>query len=187
MVRGASANDGEPASAKTTGLVRSTHRGPVVAAAPPNYGGGEEGDDFLSWWSPQPEVQEYEDSLPSSNEDDWASQDPYEMQWDRVEGWLLSIIDDAPTWEREVWLPCAECGQRDDLDPLTTCSRCREDDGRCCWCGLDPVVYESDASCRTCYQRLRRTRVTRDLAFRLSMLDAAFKRSDLRKRRAMGL
>jgi hypothetical protein len=136
-------------------------------------------DWFLSDW-PTPDVHEYEDSLPDPTEEDWWP-DEYEDLWYRRGD--ATDFDDAPAWELDVLPPCSRCGKPDDLDPNGTCSGCRLDDHRCSWCGLDPIVYEYDAACRTCYQRLRRSRVTNEPALHFSMLDAAFRRADLRKRR----
>ncbi len=121
--------------------------------------------------------------LPRSDvEYDWEPTDQYEWLWDRLSTWLADI-DDAPAWERDVKLPCSRCDEREVLDPRGTCSRCRVDDGRCAWCGLDPTVYSSNGACRTCYQRLRRAGVTNTGEQRIVLLEAAFRRSELRKRR----
>jgi hypothetical protein len=164
-------------------VVRSTHRGPVELA-PIRDPHEDEWDDFYT--DPPPEILDDEEALPDPWDDDDWEPDEYDYQWDRVPAWD-SPLDDAPAWEAEVRLPCTRCGERDDLDPLETCARCRQADGRCSWCGLDPIVYSADTACRTCYQRLRRARVTSEFPLRLSMLNAAFRRADLRKRaRASG-
>jgi len=163
-------------------LVRSTHRGPVKLPSPRDEDDewGEASDDWRMPWA-TPEILSDEDPLVDPEEED-RSPDEYEHQWYRA-GSSRDPINDSPVWEGEIGLPCTRCGERDDVDPLGTCSGCRDEDRRCSWCGLDPSVYSSDGSCRTCYQRLRRTRVTSELRLRLSMLDAAFRRADLRKRR----
>lgn len=161
-------------------VVRSTHRGPVSIAMDLVQSDDEE--EWVWWWEPPPEEVAYEESLPDPFEGDWYS-DPYENRWDNSPSWA-SALDDSPAWEAGVWSPCERCGHNADLDPLHTCERCRVDDGRCFWCGLDPVVYDTNSACRTCYQQIRReTRVTSRLEMRLAMLDAAFRRADLRKRR----
>lgn len=162
------------------GLVHSTQRGPVKSVPVAD----DESDEVWADWitcDQLPELLNCEELLPDPLLDDCLP-DEYESQWDHNYGWS-SRVDDAPRWEKEVLLPCTQCGDEDDLDPLGTCADCREADRRCSWCGLDPIVYESDGACRTCYQRLRRDRVTTGIALRLSMLDAAFRRADLRKRR----
>ena len=167
---------------KSGALVRSTHRGPVMMPLHREVDDawGEASDDWrVPWWTP--EIDSDDEGLVDLEDEDWFP-DEYEDQWYRA-GDCHDPIDDSPAWEAEVRSPCDRCGQRDDLDPLGTCSGCRDEDHRCSWCGLDPFVYSSDSSCRTCYQRLRRTRVTSELGLRLSMLDAAFRRADLRKRR----
>lgn len=171
-------------------LIRSTDRGPVppVPVRDPDDDWDEYDDQDCGWVDVPAEVLAYEDSLDPTRMDRWGYYDatPYDDEylalWDRHGNW--SEPDHEHEWEDEMLSPCARCGDRDDLDPLGTCYWCREDDHRCTWCGLDPIVYESDRACRTCYQRLRRqTRVTNDLELRLSMLAAAFRRADLRKRR----
>lgn len=113
---------------------------------------------------------------------EWESfDDEYVDAWYAVDD---HDIDDSPAWHAEAFVACGRCGRLDDLDPLGTCRSCRYKDRRCRWCGLDPWVYEIDEACRTCYQRLRRNRrVTNEEELHLSMLGAAFRRSDLRKRR----
>lgn len=65
--------------------------------------------------------------------------------------------DDRAAWEREHGLRvCRRCHERDVLDPLGRCERCRTATGRCRWCGLDAVVYRRRAACRTCYRWLHR-------------------------------
>ena len=159
-------------------VVRSTQRGPVQLS-PSRDPDEEEWDDC--WCDPSAEILDDEEGLPDPWDDDHWEPDEYDCQWDRAPAWDAPL-DDSPAWEAEVRLPCVRCGERDDLDPLDTCARCRWADHRCSWCGLDPIVYISDRSCRTCYQRLRRARVTPEVLLRLSMLDAAFRRADLRKR-----
>ena len=131
------------------------------------------------------EVIAYEESLPD-DDDGWSWEgDEYSLLWRASTGTRGHWEDGAPEWERSALDTCSRCGEGDDLDPLGTCARCRSMDGRCAWCGLDAVVYVADEACRTCYQRLRRNRpVTATLALRLSMLEAAFLRADLRFRRS---
>ncbi|MDQ6879578.1 MAG: hypothetical protein M3082_18140 [Candidatus Dormibacteraeota bacterium] len=166
------------------GVVRSTHRGPVQALSrrdDDNEYEDQDEDEWYWWGEPLPEVLDYEESLPDQSDDD-SDGDEYEDQWYQGSR-SLDAVDDSPAWVTDFCVSCARCGQQDDVDPLGTCTQCREDDRRCSWCGLDPTVYESSSACRTCYQRLRRTRVTNDLSLRLSMLEAAFRRAELRKRR----
>jgi hypothetical protein len=139
------------------------------------------------WVAPDPtELVEYEDSLPPLYDLEDAV-DCYKAQWERLgHGYGAVDLDDAPSWVATVREPCRRCNERDDLDLVGTCEDCRDADRRCRWCGLDPIVYAKDKTCRTCYQRLRRHDVTPNLRLRLAMLDSASSRLDQRKRPSQG-
>ena len=167
-------------------VIRSSNRSrsaPVVVTDPDVDPVPHDEEDEWAWWAPIPqEVEDYEDTLPGADSWWWHEDDEYDEQWFRL-GARAAEVDDSPAWEMSVLQPCLSCGARADIDPVGTCELCRSADGRCSWCGLDPVVYESRRACRSCYQQLRRSRVTTRLELRLSMLEAAARRLDLRKRR----
>lgn len=132
----------------------------------------------------------YEQSLdPDAYDWRWdPREDRYEEMADAVGYHALDGIDDRPAWERGLTDPrCRRCERELELDVLGTCEICRRADGRCTWCGLDPVVYTSTESCRACYRHLDRVgameRPWNDPRLRVTLLVAGFRRSDLRQRR----
>lgn len=159
-------------------IIRSTEGSGARGVLQPQGDDADELGEQAWWWSPPPEVVEYEESLPTDGD---ADQD-YDERWDDIWDWS---VDDSAEWERLAFADCTSCGQRAEVDPMGTCRTCRRLDGRCSWCGLDSTVYAVDDACRTCYQRIRRAGfVTSDLAMRVAMLNAAFRRADLRKGRS---
>jgi hypothetical protein len=88
----------------------------------------------------------YEESLdPDAYDWSWyPREDRYDQMADRVEYSVLEAVDDRPAWERGLTAPhCKRCEREREVDVLGTCESCRRAEGRCTWCGLDPVIYGS--------------------------------------------
>ena len=134
---------------------------------------------------------DYEESL-DRDADEWhwyRPDDRYDEMAEAVAYDRFARIDDRPAWEQALTAAaCRICQGELELDALGTCPSCRRADGRCAWCGLDPVVYTSTESCRTCYRHLDRVGATKrpwdDPRLRVTLLVAGFRRSDLRQRRS---
>jgi hypothetical protein len=161
------------------GVIRSSNKPPEPAPTQV-LADGDEDEEFFAWRWEEPELIADELTLPEHPGLSYCYEDEYEhMAYLHRVGW---DFDARPAWEHDIEARCSTCNEVDDLDPLGTCWSCRLRDHRCQWCGLDRLVYMTEGSCRTCYQRLRRTSVTSEEALRTSMMEAAFRRSELRKR-----
>lgn len=165
---------------RSSGHDRSAPK-PPPPPAPPVDEYDEEMDIF--WSFAPPELADEEADLPEPVGLLTYHEDRYEdLAWrNRVDG-----SDPPAAWEPTVEQSCGRCGEPDDIDPMGTCWTCRLNDSRCQWCGLDQLVYVEQGSCRTCYRQIQRvwgTRVTSEDQLRIVLMEAAFRRSDLRKRR----